>query len=442
MIMGNKESSKSKTIFLECASLVVVSFFVGALVGLIGAALAYILKGVEAIYKGTFENKTGLILYAVFSALAAALFYFLMRFFKLSVGNGRAVLAKFTNDEHIAWYEYPLLLVGFFVSFFAGMPVGQAEICRTAGVVLTKKIYRRVSIDDGDAFEIVGGSSFGAAFVSPLAGLAYIFETKKFKVSFLFALKAVLSAGVASVSCYLIRCLFDLQSVFVYKIEAIGSFSWSSLIVYVIMGIILAFVSGAIVLLTRKAKLFFEEKRIAQKVSDFSTIAIFLVAFLCTLFGLYFEWKTFSLAGYDGSRIFSLIDHFKSVGLIIGTTALWLFFVLLLPHSNLLGGKVIPMITLGMLVGLCFSKYGVDRNIIGNDESLLMISVAMFSFYGVAYKRPLTAFALALTFTKWANVPYEILPLIFAMAPGYLLNVFLKVPGFGEITGNEAIGQI
>lgn len=440
MIMSNKESSKSKTIFLECASLVVVSFFIGALVGLIGVALAYILKGVEAIYKGTFENKTGLILYAVFSTLAAALFYFLMRFFKLSAGNGRAVLAKFTNDEYISWYEYPLLLIGFFVSFFAGMPVGQAEICQTAGVVLTKKIYRRVSIDDEDAFEVAAGSSFGAAFVSPLAGLAYSLEKKRFKVSPLFVLKAALSAAVASASCYLIRHLFDLQGFFVYKIEAIGSFSWNSLIVYIIMGIILAFASGAIVLLTRKARLFFEEKHMTQKVSGFATVAIFLVAFLCTLFGLYFEWKAFSLAGYDGSRIFSLIDHFKSVGLIIGTNALWLFFVLLLPHSNLLGGKVIPMMTLGMLFGLCFSKYGVDRNVIGSDESILMISVAMFSFYGVIYKKPITAFALALTFTKWANVPYEILPLIFAMAPGYLLNVFLKIPGFDEITGSEIIG--
>ncbi len=441
MIMSNKEPPKSETIFWECASLAVVSFFIGALVGLVGVALAYMLKGVNAIYEGTFENKTGLILYAVFSALAAALFYFLMRFLKLSVGNGRAVLAKFLSDEHVAWYEYPLLLIGFFVSFFAGLPVGQVEICQTAGVVLTKKIYRRVSIDDEDAFEIVGGSSFGAAFVSPLAGFSYILEKKKFKVTPIFVLKAALSAAIASGSCYLIRYLFDLQSAFVYKIEAVSSFSWNSLIVYLIMGIILAFVSGAIVLLTKKAQLFFEKKHIAQKVSDVLTIAIYLAAFLCTLFGLYFEWKTFSLAGYDGSRIFALIDHFKSVELIIGTAALWLFFVLLLPHSNVLGGKVIPMITLGMLIGLCFSKYGLDRNIIGNSESLLMISVAMFSFYGVAYKKPLTAFALALTFTKWANIPYEILPLIFAMAPGCLLNIFLKVPGFDEITGTKILDQ-
>ena len=148
-----------------------------------------------------------------------------------------------------------------------------------------------------------------------------------------------------------------------------------------------------------------------------------------------FRSEDFFLAGFDGSRIIYNSSYFVNFGLLIGTLFLWIFYILLIPHSYLVGGKIVPLMTLGGLIGLCFAFFGKSKNLIAPNEQFMLITTSMFALFGVSYKKPATAFALAITFTTWSLIPYQLIPLIFTLAPGYLLMLFTKTPSLNESIG-------
>ena len=91
--------------------------------------------------------------------------------------------------------------------------------------------------------------------------------------------------------------------------------------------------------------------------------------------------------------------------------------------------------TLGALIGLCFVWNGKENHLLNPDEYFMMISVGMFAIFGVVYKKPVTALCLALTFSRWSIIPYQLIPLILAIAPGYALMLITKLPSWNECLG-------
>lgn len=430
---NTKQTAKIK--ILQYASFISISIVIGILIALFQVAIKYLFKGINSIYESSIETVTPLAIYTSICVIAVALFYIFVRYFKLTLSKGTYVLLRYLSQEKVKLYEYPLLIIGFGLSLFAGLPVGAVEVCQCVGVGLASELYKRTEVKDADIFDSVSSASFGAAFMSPLAGLAYGLESRKWKVNWLYIIKLVLTIAITVGSCYLTLMLFKQQNSFMFRMGMFEKFSWESLWTYFLMGVIIAGAAFILNLSTLKFKTLFENRKKYRDIATIFTAIILFTALLCTFFGLKNQWYTFSLAGYDGSRIISNFDRFKKVGLLFATVFLWAFYILLIPHSNLIGGKIVPLLTMGGLIGLCCVWNAKDNNIIQTDESFMMVVTGMFALFGVVYKKPVTAVCLALTFSTWSLIPYQILPLVLTIAPGYLLLILTKLPSWNECLG-------
>lgn len=424
----------AKLIVLQYVSLIVISIITGILIGLFSVAIKYLFDGINKIYESSIETAVPIAIYSSACLIVVFAFYILIRYFKLSLGKGSIVLIRYLSNEQIKIYEYPLLLLGFFISLFSGIPVGGAEISQCIGVGLASEAYKRTDIKDNDSFDSISAASFGAFFMSPLAAFSYSLESRKWKVTISYIIKSIVAISIAVGTTYLTKLLFNLQNHYLFRLAMFESFSWKSLWLYAFMGIVIAGVAFILNLSSLKLSRVFSNKKKYKDIATVFTVIILIVALVCTFFGLTYQYYTFSLAGYDGRRFILLFNKFK-LGLLVGTVFLWGFYILLIPHSNLVGGKMIPLMTVGALIGLCFVWNGKDNHIIKPDEYFMMITVGMFSLFGVVYKKPLTGFLLALTISKWSVIPYQILPLIFAIAPGYILLLITKLPSWNECLG-------
>lgn len=428
----NQHQDKTKIAVLQYVSLAIISIVSGILIGLFTIGIKYVFDGINKIVDSSIETSLPIILYSIITSVIVIAFYILLIITKLSIGRADETLNRFLSNEKIKIYEFPLLLIGFFLSLFSGLPVGAIEISQCIGVGLTSEVYKRTIIKDNDSFDCVSAASFGAFFMSPLAGLSYSLESRKYRVNLSFILKALLSVVIMAGSCYVIKMIFNLHNVFIFRIEKITSFSWESLWIYFCMGIAIAVCSLVLNVSTLKLRKVFSTNKKFKNATSIITLVIMVAALLCTLFGLKYQYYTFSLAGYDGRIIFLSYDNFKRIGLLVGTLFLWGLYIILLPHTRLIGGKILPLMAFGSLVGLCFVWNGKSNNLIKTSEHFLMITTAMFAMFGVVYKKPLTAFCLAITFSRWSVIPYQILPFILAAAPGYLLLHFTKIQSLNE----------
>lgn len=433
MTLDQKRLLRVKAI--QYASLISVSIIIGIVIGLFQVALRCIFIGIEKINESSVENPINLVIYSVVSAILIFGFYILTRYLKLEFTGGTVVLSRHLLDRKVKLYEYPLLLIGFILSLFVGLPVGNIEICQFMGVALNSEVQKRMDLKDNDSFDSINSATFGAAIMSPLAGLAYGLESRKWKVKWQYVLKTGIAVVFVVVATYLTLFLFNLQNNFMYRLEAFESFSWGSLVLYGFLGIVIALVSFALNLSVLKLKEIFKKNKKYKNAPKLLTWMILIVSVLCTFFGFYYQWYVFSLAGFDGSRIILNFVQFKRVGLLIGTLFLWIFYIFAIPHSNLIGGKIIPLMTLGGIIGMCLVWNAKANNLMNQDEYFMMISTGMFALFGVVYKKPVTAICLALTFSKWEVIPYQIIPLILSAAPGYILMLVSRLPNLNECLG-------
>lgn len=428
-----KKDEKS-IVLAQVLSCLAISLVAGIIIGFFQVGLRYLFVGIENIFQSSIETATPIIIYSLLSFIAVIGIYVLLHFLKIGIGKGGILLNRYLNNGEVKWYEYPLLMLGFFISVFAGIPVGAVEVGQTVGIAISARLISRGEIEDEDLLDASSSAGFAAMFLSPLAGVAHALETRKWKFTLAYFLKVIGMITIMVLCAFLVRLIFGLQNEFLLRIAEFETFSWKSLYTYAFMGVVIAISAFILNISTLKLNKYLEKKKLSDKVSNILTVVLICVAVVCTFVGLKGQWYTFALAGYDGSRIMNLYDHFK-IGLLIGTVFLWAFYILAIPHSKLIGGKTVPVIALGSLLGIVFAWHGRDVGFMRADETCMMASVAMFAFYGVVYKRPVTAFCLAITFSKWTILPYELIPLILAIIPGYLLMMFAKVPTLNEACG-------
>lgn len=433
--MNNKIKGETKIKIKQYSSLILLSIINGIFIGLFQVTIKYIFEAINKIYESSIETVIPLLIYSGLCIFFIFCFYIIIWFIIPWFKKGTNVLSRYLLNEKVKFYEYPILIVGFALSLFAGLPVGAVEVCEAVGLGLSSEFYKRTEIKVKDSKDIIIAASFGAAFLSPLAGFSYGLESRKWKVNFCYIIKLTLTIAITIGVCYLTLKLFNLENNFTPRLDSIETFSWKSLLIYGLMGVIIAVAAFILNLSTIKIKKSIEEGKKPQNIKTILTVIVLITALVCTFIGLKYQWYAFSLAGYDGSRIIMNYDKFGSGGLLIGTVLLWIFYLLLLPHTKLFGGKIVPVLTVGGLIGLCCVWNGKINNMLQPDEFLMMISVGMFALYGVVYKKPITAICLALTFSRWSVIPYQFLPLILAIAPGYILVVITKLPSWNECIG-------
>ena len=429
------ETNNNKTRLFQYCSLFIVALISGILIGLFEVAVKFLFDGINRICENSIYDNYTLPIYTIACSLIVLAFYTLIIVLKQSIGASHSVLIRYLSKDKIKIYEYPLLILGFFISLFSGIPAGGVEVCQCIGVGLASEVYKRTNIQDNDGLDSISSASFGAFFMSPLAGFAYAVESRKWKISLSYILKTLLAIAVVVGACYLTKMIFNLQNHYLFRLNKIETFSWKSIWLYGLMGIIIALIAPLINLSSLKLKQYFDKKK-GYYFPTICTYVILVTALICTYFGIKNQFSSSIFAGFDGSKVFaSYSQTFKNGGLLVAAIFIWILYIALLPHSKIVGGKILPLMTLGCLIGFAFAMNGKDSGSIKIEEELLMIVTAMFALFGVTYRKPVTAFCLALTFSRWSIIPYQLIPLLLTIVPGYLCLLFTKTPSLNECLG-------
>ena len=211
--MDSNKKTNIKVKIFQYASLISISIITGILIALFQVGLKYLFKGIYQIYESSIETVTPLVIYTSICTVVLFAFYILVRYLKLNLNRGTQVLTRYLSSEKVKIYEYPLLVFGFAISLFAGLPVGAVEVCQCVSVGIASEVYKRTDIKDNDSFDSVASASFGAAFMSPLAGFFYGLESRKWKVTWPCIVKMFLAVVVTMGFSYLTLMIFKMQKI-------------------------------------------------------------------------------------------------------------------------------------------------------------------------------------------------------------------------------------
>ncbi len=420
---------KDNKTFLQIISCLIASFILGILVGLFQVGMKYFYDFIEYLKETTFDNKTPLILYIFGAYMLFLLSLWIAKILKDKVIKKSMEFHNLKEETKIPWFQIPFTILLLCTSMFAGFPTSWMDEFEIISCSLGKQTRDVLNTSDDGYLELEKASSLSALLVSPLAGLMYGMESKK-RINVFYILKLLLMLLISLGISYLIKYLFNIESWSFFKIKAFESFSWTSLYIYLVLGIVLAVVALAIHCFKRIINKKIEKRRInKKKMAAIATWVILIINFVCLFFGLYEEWTVWPLAGFDGQRLLMYLDldRYNKEWLLILVTLIWLLYVAFIPYSTLPFGNQLPTIILGALIGIIVASHGINSRFMEEKEMSLMVLVSMFSFWGIMNKKPLTAVALILTCSVWKTIPYELIPIILALVPGILTMYFSKI---------------
>ncbi len=265
---------------------------------------------------------------------------------------------------------------------------------------------------DNDREKLASGIGFGCAFLSPISGLVYSLEEFEQKVN----LKLLVRGLFMTFSAYLV-CYF-LNKNYLISISDFKMLSFEHL--YLIFPIIIF--SVLIGLLFEYLLLFFRYifKKFSKNIFvKYRTFFFFLIVSLMTYF--YFDLM------YSGNNLIKNLQNYSLSSLIL-ILFLRLILTSFLGSTGASGGLVLPIFTLGGIIGAIITK--LLNLYFGFPLTYLPIIslISLFSLFSYITKSPLTAFTL-FTFTlfKFSNQYLNIITLLpFALILFYLPSYFLN----------------
>ena len=424
--------NQSKFSIKEYSKLCLHSLITGILVGVIVGLYQLGIQGVSSASKWMFSNDSWwIIMIAVVIAIAAAFLNELILKFVPSVdGSGiPAIELGIRGKKEIGWKKDIIAMsLNSFLSTFAGFPLGTSGPSVVIGGKISKMVHDVTKTGDEDNIAIACGTGFGCAFLSPIAGLCYIFEESLHK----FNIRVVFEALITMVSAYLTTTLINHHHLL--EIENAAVFQLNEL--YTL--ILLVIVNTAIGILFVKAIVFI--KRLFTKLEKIKVIkyrgfilygAVILLNVLCL-----------GLMG-SGTGLIGNIHEYTSL-LVIGGILLFRFIMTVVTGSGkVTGGLVFPMMTLGAICGqfvasLCNTYFGLSVEI--ND---MLILVSMCMIFGVITKTPITSIALVFSaigastgdyLHALINIPYVAIAIFLAVYISKWLKVDCLYEQFMEIT--------
>ena len=424
--------NQSKFNIKEYSKLCLHSLITGVLVGVVVGLYQLGIQGVSSASKWMFSNENWwVIMIAVAIAIAAAFLNELILKFVPSVdGSGiPAIELGIRGKKEIGWKkDIVAMSLNSFLSTFAGFPLGSEGPSVVIGGKISKMVHDITKTGDEDNIAIACGTGFGCAFLSPIAGLCYIFEESLHK----FNIRVVFEALITMVSAYLTTTLINHHHLL--EIETAAVFQLNEL--YTLL--LLVIVNTAIGILFVKAIVFIKKlftKLESVKLVKHRGFILYGIVILLNVFCL-------GLMG-SGTGLIGNIHQYTSL-LVIGGILLFRFIMTVVTGSGkVTGGLVVPMMTLGAVCGqfvasLCNTYFGLSVEI--ND---MLILVSMCMIFGVITKTPITSVALVFSaigastgdyLHALINIPYVAIAIFLAVYISKWLKVDCLYEQFMEIT--------
>lgn len=337
-------------------------------------------------------------------------------------------------------------IVGSFISFFAGLPLGsegpsvQIGAMTSQGVteLMRAKLTWRRYVTAGGA-----GAGIAVAFNAPLAGIMFAMEECHKRISPMILLCASSSVITGTATYRLLgmaikdpkwsstSMLFDIKGLEPFgdfkQMNSVGEFAG---VLGILMGI--GVVIGALAILFNFL-LVRSQKFMDKHVDKLPYWARLIIAFLLTgVLGIiftYFYDGGFSFVNTGGHSLIDLLCHsglkysffFLLLILVVRTVLLLLCF-----NSGATGGLFIPMLATGSLIGAMlgtlFVKMGMD-----SMYYPAVIVISMTTFFGASVRAPITAIILVVELSGYQS---DFLPVAISIFTAYLI---------AEILGNTPI---
>ncbi len=358
----------------------VIGAAVGVMVGLYQLGMTYVLKGSKYMYSS--RNPWVIVATVVAVVILAFANYFILRRNKGVAGSGIPNIEVCIHEHKPTnWKsELPLMFVNSYVSSFVGFPLGSEGPSVVIGGKTAQMVEDIGNAGEDDTTAMACGTGFGCAFLSPLAGMCYIFEESlhKFNVKYLLRGLVMMAAAFASSSLINHHRLLEVEKVHLIPFEHYYVFLML-VVLNVLLGV--AFVKAIIGVKTLFAK---HKNNVFFKYFGFALFAVMLVLnFLCL------SWMG------GGASLIASVGSFESIWLLLGVLALRFVTTTLAGGSGkVTGGLVIPMMTFGALTGqavcnLCNKYLGMSTDVNG-----VVVLISMCMIFAVVTKTPITATAL------------------------------------------------
>ena len=374
--------NRVKNYLLLLLQTIICGAIIGAVVGLYQLAISLMVS----ISKFMYGNEM-LVVVLVMVAIGIGLSFIndlLLKFAPGIDGSGIPNMELgIRGKKKIDWKkEIVFMFVNSCISTLAGFPLGSEGPSVVMGGKISKMTQDISKIEDNDSIAIACGTGFGCAFLSPAAGLCYIFEESlhKFNPSLLF--RAILMMASAYFTSSLINH---------HQILSISDATMPNLneyYVFFILMIVNAFVGmGFVKVIVWVKELFTIHKN--NKIIKNRGFILFGLVILLNVFLLDFM-------GSGGSLIEN-IANYQIIWVVVLILLLRFIITCLCGSGKVTGGLVVPMMALGALTGqivylMCHQWFGLS-----SDVQPIIILVSTVMIFGVITKTPLTSIVLIYT---------------------------------------------
>lgn len=389
--------------FLKESSLIII---IGVIIGAVIGSYQLLLTYIATLNSYFYTNKDPLIIlsFCLIALVLAVANFFLLRFSPSCAGSGIPTLKLANRDNsRIEWVkDIPVMFFTSCIAIFLGFPLGSEG----PSVVMASKISTAVqditNIYDEEINELSEGVGFGCAFLSPLAGISYALEEGKRKFKFKSFLKAFFIMGIAFLITSFINHhhLLNIENLILFDLK----YYYVLFIILVInVGLAHFFIKFNVFLkqfVTKHKNNFFIKYR-----SFFVTPFVVLISFL-----------SLNIMG-AGGRIISNIAIYNGLLILVFILLFRFLNINVAANSNVTGGLIVPILSLGALVGQIVNIY--SSNFLGLETAMypIIILISAIMLFSFIIKTPITGCVLLYSTISFLTNDYlsslKILPIIF-----------------------------
>lgn len=328
--------------------------------------------------------------------LAAIATGFMVRNPAIRFGGEGWVRDALRKGQRNAWLRILLpKFIGSWLVMACGISVGREGPCIQMGAATAlgcKRFDAQKNLER--RYFILGGCAAGlaAAFSAPFAGICYVYEIMREKISRLLLIFMLAGSFGVFVSCSLI---FDLNVMMPFKVQPMGNFYHLLLILPLAL---LSSLTGILYnYLLRSSMALYNELRFFPPCVR--PVAAFLAA---SLMILYFP----AITG-EGLTIFPAMQSGQAL---LGYLFLFLMAKLLFTAfcygSSIPAGIMVPVLCLGGVAGGIYYDLLEPLSLIGPEYWANFVIIGMCGAFAAAERAPVTAFVLVLEMTAgYAAVP-------------------------------------
>lgn len=396
------------------------SLISGVLIGVVIGVFQYSFRSLAAFGNTLWTNGAwwSYLLNLLLNILFFAIIYRLIYLMPSLSGSGVPLTIEVAHGKKKGNH---LLMIPFaFISLlgsFLGFPLGSEGPSVLLGGGISSFVDGRTSDKEREkeTTAIGAGAGFGAAFLSPLAGVCYAFEEMGLHHRSQTKLyQKIILAIITSLVAFIIAFLIDPHHLL--AIEGLEMFSWNFSYLWPLLVLIIAPLAYIIEFL------FLLIRRLLYRFNNHFWVAIRLALLFIVIFVLSFFFRSF-LGG--GSSLFLNLGNNLVLSSIVLLLFLRILISLLASESKTSGGLVMPSLLIGGLLSLLFLALLQDVFLFSSREIRIFVLMGALLFLAIFNKIPLTSGILLFSTLLYLKVDFlsSFLVFLFYLPFAYLVTL-------------------